>query len=666
MTSLVRRTAAVMIVGITTALFLFALAMSGLNRDTTEVLPNIGVVAFAVVGALILVRRPENPTGALLCGAGLSLALLGAAQEYARQALIMAPGSLPGGQVAAYLTMWLPLIPVGLLVGLLPQIFPAGKAISPRWRFGVWTAWVYTIASTIANALYRQPVEGLPGVSNPYPVDAVQPYVGPLIVFSGVALVVSMVSGLVTLVRRWRRAIGDERQQLKWFALGVLPLLVPILLHDTFTTFSEVAITLLLPLVPVAFGVAILRYRLYDLDVVLNRAIVYASLSLLVALVYLGLVTVSELVIGVGRGLWVQALATVLAAATFQPARARIQRAVDTLFYGDRSRPYEALSRLGVLLEHAPQPDTVLPGVVESVAVALRLPYAAIDLREGDGWLTAAGYGERVADVDEFPMVYQDEVIGRLVVGRRGTQRFRHTERRLLADLARQAGVAAHAVQLTLALQRSRAALVTAREEERRRLRRDLHDGLGPALAGVTLGLHGAAANVRRDPDHAVLQLAALQDQVHDAVADIRRLVYGLRPPALDELGLAPAIRREAARLEGGGLVIAVEVVPDELGPLPAAVEAAAYRIASEALTNVSRHAAATRCVVRLSRGRELAVEVRDDGCGPNGRPGGVGLAAMRERAAELGGTCRVDALEPGTRVLARLPIVDPTGQQEL
>jgi signal transduction histidine kinase len=280
--------------------------------------------------------------------------------------------------------------------------------------------------------------------------------------------------------------------------------------------------------------------------------------------------------------------------------------------------------------------------------------------------VTAAGYGEQVADVDEFPMVYQDEVIGRLLAGRRGTQRFRASDRRLLADLARQAGVAAHAVQLTLALQRSRAALVTAREEERRRLRRDLHDGLGPALSGVTLGLHAATANVRRDPDHAVSQLTALQGQMQDAVADIRRLVYGLRPPALDELGLALAIRREAARLEGGGLTIEVEVVPEQLGQLPAAVEAAAYRIASEALTNVSRHAGATHCVVRLSRGRELAVEVRDDGRGMDGRPAGVGLAGMRERAAELGGVCRVEALEPGTRVFARLPIVDQRTPQEL
>ena len=655
----IRRAMAAVTIGVAAALFLSALALSGFNRDTAQVLPDAGVVAFAIVGALLVVRRPENPIGALLCVAGLALSLLAAAEEYARLALITSPGSLPGGRVAAYLMMWTPLAPLGLLVCVLPQIFPTGRALSRRWRPALWAAYAYVAVGTLANVLAAEPVEGLPGISNPYPLPVSQAWLAPFFFSSAVFLAVGVLAGLVTLVLRWRRAVGDERQQLKWFAFGVVPLLVPVALHDTFNAFSEVAIGLLLPLVPVAFGVAILRYRLYDLDVVVNRAIVYSVLSLLIALFYLALATLAELAAGGGRPLWAQALATVLAAAAFQPARTRVQRAVDTLFYGERSRPYDALSRLGLLLERAPQPDTVLPGVVEAVAVALRLPYVAIELREGDGWRAAASFGEPVEESDEFPMVHQDDVIGRLVVGRRAGERFRASDRRLLADLARQAGVAAHGVQLTLDLQRSRAALVSARDEERRRLRRDLHDGLCPALAGVTLGLHAAASRVRRDPDRAVEQLAGLQEQVQEAVADIRRLVYGLRPPALDEVGLALAVRREAARWESGELAIAVEVVPDLLGALPAAVEAAAYRIATEALTNVARHARARTCQVRLVRSGDLRVEVCDDGQGLDGRPAGVGLAAMRERAAELGGTCRVEALQPGTRVLARLPLIE-------
>jgi signal transduction histidine kinase len=664
MNDVVRRAVAWTVVGVTVLSVLASLALAGINGDAGRALPGVGMVAFAVVGALILVHRPDNPIGPLLCAAGLALTLVGGSEEYARRALLIAPGSLPGGRVAAYLMGFFPLTAIGLLVCLLPQVFPTGRALSPRWRAGIWAAWIYIVVGTAANALARQAVEGLDGYPNPYPVAAVQPYLGPLFLVSAVCLAASVLLGIVTLALRWRRSRSDERQQLKWFAAGVLPLLVPVALHEAYTTFSEVAIAVLVPLVPVVFGVAILRYRLYDLDVVLNRAVVYTVLSVLVALLYLALVTLCRLVVGTDRGLWVQVLATVAAAAAFQPVRGRVQRAVDTLFYGSRSRPYEALTRLGLVLERAPQPQTVLPGVVESVARELRLPYAAIELREDDGWLAAAGFGEPPGDRDEFPMVYQDEVIGRLVVGRRGTERFGNADRRLLADLARQAGVAAHAAQLTLALQRSRAALVSAREEERRRLRRDLHDGLGPALAGVTLGLHGAATNVQRDPDAAARQLRELEGQVQEAVHDIRRLVYGLRPPALDELGLARAIQREAIRLECGGLAITVQVGDEGLGALPAAVEVAAYRIAVEALTNVSRHARATTCRVRLTRGHELEIEVSDDGCGVDGRPAGVGLSAMRERAAELGGACWLEPLRPGTRVLARLPILDTPARE--
>jgi signal transduction histidine kinase len=375
------------------------------------------------------------------------------------------------------------------------------------------------------------------------------------------------------------------------------------------------------------------------------------------------LVAAAQAVIGEGRGLAVQVGATVVAAAAFQPLRTRVQWAVDTIFYGERSRPYEVLTRLGLLLEQTPAPETVLPSVVETVAVALRVPHVAVQLREGDGWVIAAAHGEPVGEPESFPMVYSDEVVGRLLVGRRGADDgFTHADRRLLGDLARHTGVAAHAVQLTEALRRSRTALVNAREEERRRLRRDLHDGLGPALAGVTLGLHAAAAHVPRDPRRAVALIEELERQIEEAVADIRRLVYNLRPPALDELGLAQAVRREAARLEGDGveLSIVVDVPTGGVGTLPAAVEVAAFRIVAEALTNVTRHARAHHCEVRIRRSGDgpLEVEIVDDGVGLNGRPAGVGLAAMRERAEELGGACRVSS-DGGTRVLARLPIME-------
>jgi two-component system, NarL family, sensor kinase len=254
-------------------------------------------------------------------------------------------------------------------------------------------------------------------------------------------------------------------------------------------------------------------------------------------------------------------------------------------------------------------------------------------------------------------LIYGGRAVGELALGpRTPNDPFTVAERRLFADIARQVAVAAHAVSLTEDLQRSREALVATREEERRRIRRDLHDGLGPTLAGVTLQLGSARLLLRRDPDAADALLTQLAVETQAAIADVRRLVYDLRPPALDELGLVPALRQQAQRFPG----LAVEVrAPEPLERLPAAVEVAAYRIATEALTNVSRHACARSCTIVIGLNGSLELEVRDDGTGvPDGWRPGVGLASIHERAAELGGTCTIERVaEGGTRVLARLPL---------
>jgi signal transduction histidine kinase len=259
-----------------------------------------------------------------------------------------------------------------------------------------------------------------------------------------------------------------------------------------------------------------------------------------------------------------------------------------------------------------------------------------------------------------FPLVTQRETVGRLLVGNRAPgEQLGPDDERLLADLARQAGPAAHAVALRQALDASRADLVTMQEEERRRLRRDLHDGLGPTLAGLTLGLDTARA---LSPGQAELQelLGRLKAETQRAVADVRRIVYGLRPPALDELGLAGSLREEIGRLrcEAPALTVTLEAA-GALADLPAAVEVACYRIATEALTNVARHAQATRCLVRIRLGHNLEVEVSDDGAGlPDGWRAGVGIASMRERVAELGGDVVIAPVTPhGTRITARLPV---------
>ena len=272
-----------------------------------------------------------------------------------------------------------------------------------------------------------------------------------------------------------------------------------------------------------------------------------------------------------------------------------------------------------------------------------------------------AEYGAPAGEPVVLLLVHQMEPVGKLLLSPRAPgETFSASDRRLLEDLARQAGVAVHAARLTADLRRSRERLVSTREEERRRLRRDLHDGLGPRLAAQTLKVGSARSLYPRDPAVADALLVGLEADMEAALSDIRDLVYGLRPPALDDLGLAGAIREAADRYATEDLRITVHA-PEALRDLPAAVEVAAYRIAQEALTNVVRHARAGSCLVRLSVAGELELEVSDDGSGvPADRPAGVGLSSMKERAAELGGTLEIlSTPERGTRVLARLPLPD-------
>jgi signal transduction histidine kinase len=376
--------------------------------------------------------------------------------------------------------------------------------------------------------------------------------------------------------------------------------------------------------------------------------------------------------VGPEHGYGVSLLATGIAALVALPLRDVLQRSVNRLMYGERHEPWRAIRRLGQRLEWTAEPDRAFPAIAESVADALRLPFVALEISEADGAHVVAEHGTRRAPTLTLPLVHAGEPVGRLVLGvRSGEQGFRPEELGLLEDLARQAGAAIHAIRLRADLVRSREALVLAREEERRRLRRDLHDGLGPSLAAIGLRAEASAATLERDPTAAMRMLEELSDEVQVALADIRRLVDGLRPPALDELGLVGAIDQQMARLQAGEPaasgssgtpVLWVEGDPTPLPELPAAVEVAAYRIAVEAVTNAVRHAAASRCRVRLEARDardELSVEITDDGRGlPADVTPGVGLESIRARAEELGGSWRVERpADGGTRIVARLPL---------
>jgi len=339
---------------------------------------------------------------------------------------------------------------------------------------------------------------------------------------------------------------------------------------------------------------------------------------------------------------WLTGLGLAGFAATVWPVALWLRHRVDDLVYGQHDNPYALLSQLNQHLAGASTPDAVLPTVVASLAATLNLPYVAIET-EGATERPAATYGAppRHAEIISIPLAYRTTTLGTLrVSSRRPHEGLSTDDTRLLADLARQVGMTLYAAQLTQALQASREQIVLAREEERRRIRRDLHDGLGPTLASLRLQLSALRHSVGHNPDaeHLIDELRA---DVRAATAEIRRLVYDLRPPMLDEFGLLGALRN--LELTSDGLERSIEA-PAELPPLPAAVEVAIYRIAAEALHNIARHAQATRCTISIALDEAtLTLMVTDNGCGlPANYLAGVGHHSMYERAAELGGSVSI------------------------
>jgi two-component system NarL family sensor kinase len=649
---------------LTTVVTFGAAVLAAAGRDISLfLLPES--LAFTWMGCVLLVRRPGHPMGPLLCLIGLVDAISQVPFAYARYTIVHSPGSLPFGAAMLWLNTWA-FAPATALIGLvLPLVFPEGRLLSPRWRPALWAALAFIPLSVGGYAFIPQTMGVLfDNLPNPYTVSGLDTLFEVMQVLAVACGLAAAVAAAASVTLRWRRADQTTRQQLRWF-IAVLPVAAAAIVATVVVSGpASLGIGLLAgTLLPTAIGIAVLRYGLYEIESLLNRAVLYVLLTAAVTGVYLAVVVVARTLFGVpGRGLVVQVVATVLAAAALLPLHDRVQRRVNRVFYGDRGAPYEALARLGRRIEVAADTETALNSVVKTIADSLRLPYAALELRLGDGWSPAAAHGEAPPEVVAFPLTSQRETVGRLLVGtRRPGQQLGHDDELLLADLARQAGPAAHAVALRRALEASRAGLVTAREEERRRLRRDLHDGLGPTLAGLTLGLDTARA---RSAGHPELQelLGRLKAETQRAVTDVRRIVYGLRPPALDEFGLVGSLREEVGRLqfEAPALTVTLDAPDDGLADLPAAAEVACFRIVTEALTNVTRHAHATRCSVRIRLDHGLDVEVTDDGVGlPEGWRSGVGIASMRERVTELGGELVIEpGLPHGTRISARLPAV--------
>jgi signal transduction histidine kinase len=680
-------------------------------------------LVYPTIGALIVSRLPRNPIGWIFCGVGLLYQLHHFALAYANFA-VAENFALPWGEYAAWFSTWVGFAGLILAGVLLMLLFPDGRLLSRRWQVVAWVAVLGAALTVLADGFYPARLATHGYVENPLgamgAVGRELTTYGSLAsskVLASALLLVSTLAALFSPLVRLQRARGDERQQLKWFLYAAVPAAVCLTayllevmisnytMHSMLNTMSTFNIlsseqydvsgydvfyatsyvpAFALLILAVFTCVAILRYKLYDIDLLINRTLVYGSLTAAVAGIYVLAVVGLGALFQVRGNLGVSLLATGVVAVLFQPLRSRLQRSVNRLMYGERDDPYAVTSRLGKRLETTLAPEGVLPTVVETIAQALKLPYVAILLKEGETFRSAAAYGSPTAEPEALPLVYQREEIGRLVIAPRAPgEGFSDADRRLLEDLARQAEVAVHAVRLTADLQRSRERLVAMREEERRRLRRDLHDGVGPTLTGLALQLNAARKLVRRKPGDAEEMLARLEQRTVDTLVEMRRLIYGLRPPALDDLGLIPSIRQQAQsqgmvdlpigtktdERRKNRLLFSVEA-PEELPPLPAAVEVACYRIVQEALTNIARHAHAKACRVRLSVDRDagiVGVEITDDGIGmPEDRAAGVGLSSMRERAEELGGTLAFEpGLKSGTRVVARLPLPTLEGDPE-
>jgi signal transduction histidine kinase len=657
---------AIVLLGVAATVAFFTLnAANGMRGPVGgSVLLTIGFTAFSLVGGLIAARLPRNATGWLMLAVGAGAMVMNAAQQYAKYGLETDPGSLPGALAVAWVSNWGYYAALANVFFLL-LLFPTGHPASRFWRVVLWidVALVLVVVSSLAFG--PRPLEGL-DVPNPFRIVSLAPVLRAIDQggAAGVMLFVVLLTCLASPVLRARRASGVERQQLKWLALGasifavcfgvINPLLSALVDLDIgYLTWGIGLVAL-----PMTMGVAIAGYRLYELSLVINRSLVYFILTAGMVAVYVGLVALLQGPINRSGG---ALIATGIVVVAFQPLHRITQRAINRLMYGERDEPYAVLSRLSMRLASSLPAEQTLTTITETLTSALKIPYAAIELRRDHGYLPGAVEGEPREVAMTLPLIHRGEEVGRLLVSARSPgSAFSSADRRLLEDLARQAGAVAYGVRLLAELQRARERLVVALEEERRRIRRDLHDGIGPSLAGLSLQIEAARNLIASDPDRASALLDTLTRRTQSAIADVRQLVYGLRPPALDELGLVGALSEQASRFEAGNSIqISIEAQGD-LNGLPAATEVAGYRIVLEAITNAARHSKARRCGILLRRTDELTVEVRDDGLGlPEGFRWGVGMASMRERAEELGGALSItSAPAAGTLVRATLPVM--------
>ncbi|MGI8482938.1 MAG: sensor histidine kinase [Thermomicrobiales bacterium] len=648
-------------------------------------------LGYTIAGILILSRYPQHRIGWTLIATSTVYLFTEWTYFYGIWGLRSYPGELIGTRFVVQTGFFYPL---GLYLALveLPLIFPHGRLAHPGWNI----ARVVGLGGAIGASLAIGFVE--PGtmnnefgpVSNPWLIGGSLRDVlatigtGP---WRGFVLIwIAGIPAAIGLFWRLRHVGVEEQLQLKWMSWFAVIVAAAYCMHlygvnhawylQPYGWIPHVIWGIGLNALPIVIVIAILRFHLYEIDFIINRTIVYTVLSVVGFITYLVLTGTVGAVLGhidwlENQRLIASLLATATIAVLFQPLRDVLRRSVNRMLFGYRDDPNAVLARLGQRLEASAAPELVLPAVAQTVAEALKLPYVAVAVAAGKGSdvRVVASAGDACRESLSFPMVYQHEWVGELRVSPRAPgEQFARSDRQTLEGLARQAAVSVYAVRLNMELRVAREQLVTTREEERLRLRRDLHDGLGSHLAALTIQAGTARRLLRSDIASAEIELVDLQSELRSAIGEIRRLVHGLRPPALDEVGLVGALRArmllfqiDATSAAGEESLSITLDAPDTIPLLPAAVEVVLYRIVEEALTNIVRHAGARHAHLWLRVEDEgVCLRITDDGHGMRtDAQAGVGLVSMRERTAELGGSLQIGPNAPsGTTITVSFPRV--------
>jgi len=656
----------------------------------------IAFLAYPLVGTLIIARRGSHAIGWILLAMGPNILLNIASEDYALYALVQHPGSLPFGNAAVVFSQTYWVVSVMLFAVLLPLLFPTGRLLSPRWRFVIVAAVGYVVLVLAGNAFMPGSVDSQhPELKNPIGIPGHNDLFGALATLSLIPGIGALGGAIASLVVRYRRSTGPEREQLKWFLFSVLLIPVPLALNGAGPV-GQISFTVVVPLVSISIGVAVLRYRLYGIDVVISRTLVYGALAVFITAVYVGIVVGIGTLIGQGNrpNLALSIVATALVAVGFQPVRERLQKVANRIVYGTRATPYEVLSEFSERVAESYAADDVLPRMARVLAEGTGAEQAAVWLRSDGELRTAAtwppsatpppavrgeaGWGEMLPQLPEtdraVPVRHQGELLGALSVSKRRGESLTPIEEKLLDDLAHQAGLVLKNVGLTADLQarlddlrESRKRLVAAQDQERRRLERNLHDGAQQHLVALKVKLGLAEMLAAKDPEKAKATIAELKSDADEALETLRDLARGIYPPLLADKGLVAALEAQARKA-----TLPVTVEAEDIGRYPQEVEAAVYFCVLEALQNVQKYANATRATVRLvegpppnlpprSRGRSpnLTFVVEDDGTGfdPATTRRGSGLNNIADRLDALGGSITLQSAQgAGTALSATLP----------